>query len=473
MSSGVWGRVLIATCLSATAEAQAQPRADAEAPPPLPVIAIESFAPEARAAIAVTLAAARQPAADAVATGALGMTLQAWEQWELTHAVYTRAQALAPQSADWPYLDGVVLQRLARHGEAAAQFRRALALAPDYVPAAVRLAEALYEAGDLDASAGAYTTLTDLRSAAPVAALGLGRLAARAGRHAEAVQHFSRAVALFPEFGAAYYGLAQSLRALGRLDAARTALERHRTYGPRWPALDDPWLARVTPLRDDARVLLARGLRQAELGDLAGAIQTHEAALARNPLLAQAHANLISLYGQAGQWAQADAHYKALLALGFNQDDAHYNYAVLLDRQRRFGEAAAAYRLALASNPLHAQAQNNLGQLLELERQPADALDAYRRAVAADPRLRIARYNVARMLMAARQMDEAVAEFEKLREPQDAESPRYLYGLAVAYVQTGRRDAGVALARVARQRAERFGQRDLVAAIDRDLARLP
>ena len=41
------------------------------------------------------------------------------------------------------------------------------------------------------------------------------------------------------------------------------------------------------------------------------------------------------------------------------------------------------------------------------------------------------------MLLAARQVEEAAAEFEKLREPEDAESPRYLYGLAVANVQAG------------------------------------
>jgi tetratricopeptide (TPR) repeat protein len=76
------------------------------------------------------------------------------------------------------------------------------------------------------------------------------------------------------------------------------------------------------------------------------------------------------------------------------------------------------------------------------------------------------------MLLAARRFDDAVAEFEKLREPQDAESPRYWYGLAVAHVQAGRRDEGLALAREARRLAEAFGQRDLMTAIDRDIANL-
>jgi tetratricopeptide (TPR) repeat protein len=286
------------------------------------------------------------------------------------------------------------------------------------------------------------------------------------------VTAFEHAIGLFPEFGAAYYGLAQSLRALGRRDEARAALERHQQYGPRWPAIDDPLSARVALVRDDPRGHLFRGLRQAELGDLDGAIEAHEAAVARNPSLAQAHVNLISLYGRARQWAKAEEHYKAVVALGYNLDEAHYNYGVLLGLQQRWPEAETAYRAALSANPLYALARNNLGQILEARREVDEALAQYRQATAADPALRIARYNAGRMLLATRRIEEAAAEFAKLREPQDAESPRYIYGLAVASVQAGRRDQGVAIAQEARQLAQKFGQDELVAAIDRDLAGL-
>ena len=181
----------------------------------------------------------------------------------------------------------------------------------------------------------------------------------------------------------------------------------------------------MSSVRDDPRAQLTRGLRLAEAGDVAGAIDAHEAALARDPSLAQAHANLISLYGRAGEWAKAEQHYKAVIALGYNVDEAHYNYGVLLGSQQRWSEAAAAYRLALAANPLHAQARNNLGQLLEGDRKLDEALDQYRQAVAANPQFRLARYNLGRMLLAARRFDDAIAEFEQLREPQDAEAPRY------------------------------------------------
>ncbi len=465
-----WASALVVALVTA-APAIAQP-GDASRLPALPVIALEAFPSDARTALEAALAKATRAPRDAAAAGALGMTLQAWEQWEAAHLAYERAHVLAPTSADWQYLDGMVLQRLVRSAEAAAAFQEALKLTPALLPARARMAEALFDAGDLEASRRAHEALTTQPAAAPVGELGLGRVAAREGRHADAVTHFERAIALFPQFGEAYYGLAQSLRALGRRDEARAALEQHRAYGTRWPAIDDPLAARVAAVRGDPRAQLSRGLRLAEAGDVAGAIDAHEAALARDPSLAQAHANLISLYGRAGQWAKAEQHYKAVLALGYNADEAHYNYGVLLGSQKRWSEAAAAYRLALAANPLHAQARNNLGQLLEGDRKPDEALEQYRQAVAANPQFRLARYNLGRMLLAARRFDDAIAEFEQLREPQDAEAPRYWYGLAVAHVQAGRRDQGLALAREARRLAEAFGQHELSAAIERDMASL-
>src|SRR4029453_15862354 len=147
-------------------------------------------------------------------------------------------------------------------------FQDVLRLAPTLLSARARMAESLFDAGDLEASRRAYEALAKEPAAAPVGELGLGRVAARQGRHADAVTHFERAITLFPEFGEAYYGLARSLRALGRRDEARAALEQHRAYGTRWPAIDDPLAARVSSVRDDPRVHLLRGLRLAEAGDV-------------------------------------------------------------------------------------------------------------------------------------------------------------------------------------------------------------
>jgi len=440
--------------------------------PPLPQLALDTYPAAARDAISRAHRDATAQSTNADTVGALGRVLQAWEQWDGAHQAYARAQALAPRAFEWPYLDAVVLQRLARHAEAAARLREALAAAPGYLPARVKLAESLLEADDLDAGQRAFEALLQDPAAEPAAAFGLGRIAANRGHHDAAVAHLQRAVMLFPEWGAAYYALARSYRALGRADEAARALQRHQQYGSRWPAVEDTALAAVSALREDARAIVQRGVRLAERGDLEGAIAAHEAALAREPSLAEAHANLVSLYGRARNFEKAEEHYKAVVALGANLSTAHYDYGVLLGLQEKWDLAAEAYRRAIAVNPLHAEAYNNLGQVLERQRQLDAAADAYRSALDSQPTFRLARFNLGRMLIALGHPDTAIVELEKIVEPRDAEAPRYLFALATAHVRAGHRDVGIKWAAEARQLAIEHGQDDLAAAIARDLASL-
>ena len=437
---------------------------------PLPRLALDTYPPAARDAISRAHRDASARPDDASTVGTLAKILHAWEQWDAAHEAYARAEALAPQTFEWQYLDGLVLQRLARHAEAAARFRDALAATPDYLPARIKLAEATLDAGDLDASERLFNGL--LNPAEAAAQFGLGRIAAAHGHHDAAIPHLQRAVELFPEWGAAYYALALSYRATGHQAEAQRALEGQRQYGPRWPAVDDPVLAAIAASRDDAMANVRRGVKLAEAGDLDGAIAAHEAALAQNPSLAEAHANLISLYGRAQNWAKAEEHYRAVVGLGVNLGTAHYDYGVLLGLQGKWELAADAYRQAIAVNPLHADAHNNLGQILERQRRFGDAADEYRRAVESQPALRLARFNLGRTLIALGKNSDAIVELEKITEPRDAEAARYLFALSTAHVRAGHREEGIRWATEARQVALEHGQEELAAAIARDLASL-
>jgi tetratricopeptide (TPR) repeat protein len=458
----VW--LLLAVALVGGATTVAQERL-----PPLPQLAVELFPAPAKEAVSRAYDQASARDRDVGAVGALAMVLHAWEQWEAAHQAYVRCQALAPQAFDWHYLDGLVLQRLARHAEAAERFALAASISPDMLPVRIRVADALFDAGALDASEALYLKLADEPAADGFGQFGLGRIAAARGDHETAVVHLERAVAVFPDWGAAHYAVGLSYRAVGRRSDAERALAQHARHGASWPAFPDPIQARVLALRDDGVARLRRGLQLAEAGDLSGAIAAHEAALLLNPSLAQAHANLISLYGRAREWAAAERHYREAVALGFSLDDAHYNYGVLLGMQDRWAEAAAAYREAIAVNPQHAQALNNLGQVLERQQQPGAAADAYRQAVASQPLFRLARFNYSRMLLSLGRMDAAIGELETLVEPRDAEAPMYLFALGMAYMKSGRPERGLAWIREARRLASAHGQDALVAAIEREL----
>src|SRR5262249_10125801 len=124
-------------------------RVSAQGSRPLPQLAIDAYPPAARSVISRAQRDASARPDDPQAVGTLARVLHAWEEWNAAHQAYARAAALAPQSAAWQYLDGIVLQRLARYADAAAAFRRALTTSPGYLPARVKLAESLLDAGDL------------------------------------------------------------------------------------------------------------------------------------------------------------------------------------------------------------------------------------------------------------------------------------------------------------------------------------
>ena len=439
------------------------------AQPSLPRLALDTYPPAARDDISKAHRVAAAKPNDEQSVGALARMLHAWEQWDTAHEAYGRVQALAPRTFDWPYLDAVVLQRLALPSDAVVKLREALKISADYLPARVRLAEALLDAGDLEESARLFSELKD-PACEPAVQFGLGRIAAAQGRYAEAIEGFERAIALFPEFGSAHYALALSYRATGKRDEARAELQRHAEFGARWPALRDPILETVDALRQDPGALIKRGTRLADAGDLEGSIAAHEAALARDPSLAQAHENLISLYGRTKNWVKGEEHYNAVARLGAMTADASYDYGVLLAMQDKSEPAAQAYRQAIALNPQHARAHNNLGQILERQRQFDAAAAEYRQAVDSQPTLRIARFNLGRMLVAQSRFDDAISELQKLLEPRDAETPRYMFALAAAHIRAGHRDEGRKWAEEARQLALAFGQTELAASIERDLA---
>jgi tetratricopeptide (TPR) repeat protein len=336
----------------------------------------------------------------------------------------------------------------------------------------MKLAEALLDAGDLARSGEQYRALAQIPATEPAAQYGLGRIASAQQKWADAVPHLRRACELFPEYGAAHYALGLALRNLGQLDDAQRELALHRQYGPRWPALDDPTLAKVAALKDDGHAHLERGIRLGTDGKLEDAITEHELALVRDPALAQAHANLITLYGRLGNVTKAEEHYEAVVAMKSNLDEAHYNYGVVLALAQRDTEAAEALRQAIAVNPSHAQAHNTLGALLERERRWDAAADEYRQAVTSQPALRLARFNLGRMLIVQQRYDEAIAELGRVIDPDDAESPRYVYALATAYLRAGQREPGMKYAAEARRRALAHDQAPLAAAIEKELASL-
>ena len=440
--------------------------------PEVPRLPLEQYAPDLRVRVEEALARVERTPRAAQAIGGLGMLLHAYDQLEPAMACYRRARALEPSALEWPYLEGVVQEALGDHGAATGALRGALEAQPSFLPARLKLAEVLLATGDVTGGEVLYLGVLADHPRAPQASYGLGRVETARGRAAAAAERNLEATRLFAAIGAAEYALALAYRDLGREEDARQHLALYQKHWLDAPPLEDPVLEQVRQLKGGAAQHLAEGVRLGQAGDTRGAIREHESALQEDPQLAQAHANLISLYARLQEWDKAEEHYRAAIALRPGLADVYYDYGVALSQQDRRLEAAIEFRKTLEINPYHARAHGNLGALLLAEGSGEEAAGQLKTALENDPGNRLARFNLARFLVGQGRLGEAIVELQKILTPEDEETPRYLFALSAAYVRSGDREKGILYGREAQRKAEAFGQKALAASIEKDLRSL-
>ncbi|HTV00747.1 MAG TPA: tetratricopeptide repeat protein [Luteitalea sp.] len=433
-------------------------------------LSLDAFPAEARQDIGAARDAALATPTRAEAVGRLAILLHAWEQFEPAALVYAEARRLAPNDVTWWALSGTLANRVGRPDQAVDYFARANAISPSPF-LTLRHADALLESGRIDDARVVYEKAAAIPEAEPAARYGLGRVSVAAGDGVRARREFERAVALVEQFGAAHYALAQIYRQAGDLAAARDAIARQQRCLACWPMPPDPFSAQVALARSDAAALLQRGVTAAQRADAAQAIALHEQALARGENVA-ARLNLIALYAQTNNLAAAETQYRKVLASGNDLADAHHAFGLALLDARDPARAEPILREAVAANPHDARAFNGLGFICETSGRLPEAETAYRQAVAAQPANRAMRFALARVLVNLGRLDEALVQLTQLREPDDAESARYVFAAGAIQVRMGNIQEGRRLSEEALQRARKYNLTDLVASIERDMAKL-
>ncbi len=423
--------------------------------PAVPELSTASFLPAIRQEVEAALAAAKARPGDAAATGRLGMVLQAHNQFETARRCYQRASLMEPRNFDWQYYLGMVSD-----GAAAVEAFRAALRLRDYLPARLRLGEALLALGDSAAACDVFRGLQH-----PAALFGYGRAA-------QDPAYFEKALASFPEYGAALFALAQHYQRTGRSADAQRLMADYSRFKLVAPHIDDPLLYNVRALNLGPDKLLSQAASLESQGQLAGAVELHKKALELDPRLTQAHVNLISLYGRLGKVPEAEEHYREALTLDSNAYEAYYNFGVLCYASNRRGEAQAAFEKVLAINPNHADGHNNLGALREEQGKLDEAGREFQRAIELQPGLRLAHYHLGRIYANRQQWAPAIEEFRRAVEVDDEATPTYLYALGATQARSGDTAGAVTVLGAARKKALARGQSALAASIDRDLAKL-
>ncbi|HKH74268.1 MAG TPA: tetratricopeptide repeat protein [Vicinamibacterales bacterium] len=271
-----------------------------------PAVAEQIRATQQRAAGIIAKGSAARDLADAY--GSLGRVYHAYEFLDSAEPAYVNARRLASGNSEWPHLLGVLYQQIGRLEEAAEALTAARRLQPRDHAAAVYLGDIFLSLNRLVDARDQFQSVIDVFPA--VARRGLGDVAMRERKFAEAVEHYRAVLDRVPQAAAVHYSLAMAYRGMGRLDDAREHLQRR---GPEGVHADDPILTSVQSLVRGERAWVMQGRRAYDAGQFAAAADAFTKALEAAPSSVVARVNLGSALVQMHRDADAIPYFRDAL----------------------------------------------------------------------------------------------------------------------------------------------------------------
>lgn len=398
--------------------------------------------PPVRRRLAEARRAVEAKPGSASAWGRYGMVADVHELDEVALASYAEARQLAPDDMRWPYLEGRLRTVQGADLDAGVElFERSLALDPDYIPARLRLAEALAQKGNLEAAAEAFRRVLKLAPDVPQAHLGLGQVLLRQGDAAAAVVAVERAHVLQPADAVALTTLSQIYRRLERREEAEIAARGAALREP-VAILDDPVLQEVSAEGVSSTLLVERALEYLRTDRFREALADLLLAEEGRPEDPYLQRDLGRSYQGLGDVANAAVHYEKALALKADLVDARVLLGLSLMEAGRINEARPHLEQARREAPDDPDVALNVALALLQAGQLDGALSEFSRANTLGE-VPAAAHNAWGSALAQRgRLREAMEHFEIVLE-NDPEDPQALCNLGLASEALGQRDKAV------------------------------
>jgi len=147
-------------------------------------------------------------------------------------AEYRKALQLCPDYYSARYNLAIVLAEEGRTAESAAEYRRALELRPDSLEARINLGNAYARLGATSAAAAEYSRVLELDPGQVEALTNRANVLAAAGRFPEALADYRRALEISPRRAQTWFNLAYTLERAGRRREARAGYLRALEIDP-------------------------------------------------------------------------------------------------------------------------------------------------------------------------------------------------------------------------------------------------
>jgi len=181
------------------------------------------------------------------------------------------------------------------------------------------------------------------------------------------------------------------------------------------PARIKPKIA-IVPVQTDPVIikLLESGTNLQNAGNFAEAENHYRKVLELQPENPFAHYLIGLIAHNIGKPDLAIDYLSRAISLFPNFADAHYNLGVVYQAIGRNNDAITSYRSAVSLDPTHENALNNLGNVYQVEARSLEAVNCFEILLAQNPNYSGAYVNVASAYVALERFDEALDSLEKV-----------------------------------------------------------
>ena len=370
--------------------------------------ALDTVTPPLRARLAAADARVAAYPPDVAAWGELAQLYPANGYSPQAEQAYRGLLRFDPTNPHWPHLLAALLAGYGRLDDALPLLQRTVVLAPDYLPARLRLADALLKAGRTDEAEQAYNALLQRSPANGYALLGLARIDLARERLTAAREKLTHATAADPKFFGAQSLLASVFEQLGD-DAAASAARIRANQAGRFKEALDAWVDGLVEYCYDVYRLQVAAATAKSTGDAAGAVPLLQRALTLAPDDARTLRQLGTCYLELRDFAHAREPLERAVAAAPSESSAWVDLATY---QLAIGDTEAAQRTLRSGlarspdvEPLHAE----LGALLLRARQLTEAIPHLQEAVRLSPEKPDIARDLITALFEADRSEEAIA----------------------------------------------------------------
>jgi tetratricopeptide (TPR) repeat protein len=224
----------------------------------------------------------------------------------------------------------------------------------------------------------------------------IATLYAQTNNPLKAIDFFSKAIRINPNFAPCYSNRGNALKELGRYSEAIISYDKA-----------------ISLQADDAYTYSNRGVVLQELGRTEEALASYDKAISLNPNSAESYSNRGVVLQELGRTEEALASYEKAISLYFNSPKTHFNRGNALKDLGRFDDALVSYENAIGLNQTWAEAYCNRGNTLQELNQFDQALESFNKAIQFKPDYSEAYSNRGNALQELGRLEESLESYDR------------------------------------------------------------